>query len=128
MASSRFIVTLAVAAIALPIAYAMDRNSWRKIPREELVRRIRTRDWKKLHPAMKELKRRNADLRPYLPDVLEIFSSASGMGRAAGKMALREFYPEIAPEFSAFDASAPPEKRAAVLAPLLAKYGGNSRA
>jgi hypothetical protein len=126
MASTRLIATLAVAAILLPVAYAMDRNSRAKIPREELIRRIRTRNWKKLHPAMKELQRRGEDLRPYLPEVLGLLSSADGMGRAAGKMAVKEFHPEIAGEFSGFEPSAPAEKRAAVLGPLLARHGGNS--
>lgn len=125
MASTRVIVALVAAAIALPIAYAMDRNSWRKIPREELVRRIRTRNWKKLHPALKELKRRpGEDLAPYLPDVLALLSDDSGMARASGKLALKEFFPEIAGDFAGFEASASPEKRAAFLAPLLARHGG----
>jgi hypothetical protein len=123
MTTNRLIATLVVFAVALPIAYVMDRNTWRKRPREELDRRVRSKDWRKMHPALKELKRRGEQLMPYLPEVLGLMASDSSMTRSAGLLALKDFFPSIAREIPAFSPTGPASKRDELLVPLLAKYG-----
>jgi hypothetical protein len=59
---------------------------------------------------------------PYLPEVLELMAAHSSMTRAAGWMALKEFFPYIAREIPAFSPSGSADKRNELLVPLRAKY------
>jgi hypothetical protein len=79
-----------------------------------------------MHPALKELKRRGESMLPFLPELLALMGADSGMTRSAGLLAVKDFYPEIAGEFSAFSPTGSAASRAAALAPLLAKYGHDS--
>jgi hypothetical protein len=121
--SDRFIFVLIMLAIALPIAFIMDRNSWRKRPREALERILREKDWARVGAALKEIKRRGEDITPYVPVVLELMAADSASVRTAGKLALKDHFPEIAREIPEYEATGPEDIRAAILSPILQRYG-----
>jgi hypothetical protein len=121
--TARITLALVVLVVGVPIAFVMDRNSWRKRRREELVKIIEEGDWRYVSAALKELRRRGEDIGVYLPSVLRLLTDEFSATRIAGKLALKERFPEVAKELSTFEATGPEEKRLAALEPLLQRYG-----
>jgi len=121
--TDRTILALVVLVVGVPIAFVMDRNSWRKRPREDLERILRERDWARMTTALKEIKRRGEDISPYIPCALALLLSESSPVRSAGKLTIKDHYPEIARQITKFEATGKAEAREAILAPLLEKYG-----
>jgi len=121
--SDRLVLALVILVIGVPIAYIMDRNSWRKRPRADLEKMLRGGDWGRTGIALKEIKRRGEDISRYIPVVLALMTSESVTARTAGKLALKDHYPDIAREIPRFEATGPAETRATMLAPLIQKYG-----
>jgi hypothetical protein len=93
--NERLLFALIFAAIALPIAFILDRKAWRKKSIEELESMICSGDWKQMPNALKELGKRGVDLSPYLTTVFEMMVSDSKMSRSAGKIALKDSYRNV---------------------------------
>jgi DNA-binding transcriptional ArsR family regulator len=121
--SPRVIAALVILVVGVPIAFVLDRNSWRKRRREDLVRLIEEGDWRYISAALKELRRRGENIDVFVPCVLRLMLDEFSATRTAGKLALKDHFPEIAKEISTFEATGSEEKRVAILEPLLRRYG-----
>lgn len=107
----------------LVLAFFADRRRWTRKPQEELIRGINGEDWRHWKPSLRELRRRGEDIRPFVPRLLRSLVADSHVTRVAGKLVLKDLYPDIRPHLKDFQGTDDLPTCRAKAAPLLNQFG-----
>lgn len=110
------------AAVALAGAWYWDIRSWRRKSRDELIRLLRSDDWRFHKPAIKEMRRRGEDVAVYLPRIVALLVADSKVERAAGQMTIKDCFPELAGEIQGYSPTEDVQACCAKAAPLLSRF------
>jgi hypothetical protein len=110
------------AAVALSVAWYWDALSWRRKPREDLVRMLQSDDWRFHNAAIKELRRRGQEVVLYLPRIAALLVADSKVKRAGAHVTIKDCFPDLAVEIQDYSPTAGIESCRAKAAPLLSRF------
>jgi hypothetical protein len=116
------ITVIIATAVALAGAWYWDTRSWRRKPREELVRMLQSDDWRFHKAAVTELRRRGEDVTVYLPRIVALLAADSKVERAAAQITIKDCFPDLAAEIQGYSPSADVASCRAKAAPLLSRF------
>lgn len=114
--------TIIVLSVALAGAWYWDARSWRRKPREDLVRMLESGDCFFHKTAISELRRRGEDVTPYLPRIVASLVAHSKVDRAAAQITIKDCFPELAAEIAGYSPTADLETCRAKAMPLLSRF------
>jgi hypothetical protein len=109
-------------AVVLTGAWFWDTRSWRRKSREELVRRLQSKDWRFHKVAIKEMRRRGEDVSVFLPGLVALLIADTRVERAAAQITIKACFPDLAAEIQGYSPSADVGVCRSKAAPLLSRF------
>jgi hypothetical protein len=106
--SAELLPTALAIAVALVVAWHLDRRTWSRRSVEELERMVSGPSWKGWKNGLVELQRRNAEIRHFIPGLLTHLLDESHIAREAARITLGDTFPDLKEQLRGYRSSDTP--------------------